>query len=30
MGVKHGLPHMKVRAQIQGVWEHGAEENIWT
>jgi len=23
-------PHPKGRTQIEGVWEKGAEENIWT
>jgi hypothetical protein len=24
------LIHIKWRAEFGGVWEHGAEENIWT
>jgi hypothetical protein len=30
MGVKHGQLHVKGRTQTEGVWEQGAEENIWT
>jgi hypothetical protein len=30
MGVKLGLSHTKERTQTKGVWEQGAEENIWT
>jgi len=30
MGMKSGLSHTKGGTQIEGVWEQGTPENIWT